>query len=51
MNSQSAIPMTMATSAINAMERPQSRAYRQAWRQEPVTQKPASGMTASMATK
>lgn len=41
MNSSAAATMVLA------ITRHQSRAYRQAWRSEPVTQKPAIGMIAS----
>jgi len=36
-----------ATTTVPTITRHQSRVYRQAWRVEPVTQKPAIGMIAS----
>lgn len=42
--------MTPAAAARIAMTRSQSFVYRHAWRQDPVTQNPASGTIDSMAT-
>lgn len=42
---------TPATAAISAMTRSQSRVYRHACFQDPVTHSPASGTTASITSK